>query len=162
MVIALPNERQTPLTPCGAANSPLPHCLGSVLKSKIKNEHRTHVWRKNNLIPPWGQASCRPKRKHHFLLTAEHEQGISPVLMTKRIILWRKKLAQFNLLSFLPHMAQVTHFAHGPCSCSQALCDIPEVHLVWEDTGKLLSPEHLRHWMMGSTEDTKTLKCISF
>lgn len=27
---------------------------------------------------------------------------------------------------------------------------------------RCLSPEHLRHWMLWSTEETKTLKCISF
>lgn len=57
VVMPLPNERQTSLTPSGATNPHLPHCLGSVLKGKIKGEYWTRVWKKTNLIPSWGQAS---------------------------------------------------------------------------------------------------------
>lgn len=118
MVVARPNERQTPLSPSGATNSHLPHCLGSVLKSQIKGEHRPHVGRR--------PTSFLPEDKHPLLYAQEKTSfsfnsktptrnlSCSHEYMNKMIILWRKKLAQFfSLLFFLPHMAQATHFHMG-------------------------------------------------
>lgn len=54
-VLPLPNERQTS-PPLEQLTPPPPHCLGSVLKSKIKGEHRLCVSKNSNLIPSRGQA----------------------------------------------------------------------------------------------------------
>lgn len=88
--------------------------------------------------------------------------------MNKVIILRRKKLKQFfSLLSFLPQVAQATHFVSGDyqlVSSPQVLSDTPgaSLSLGWSEQPqeRCLSPEHLRHWMLWSTEDTETLKCF--
>lgn len=113
---------------------------------------------------------CNPKRRHYSLFTAKHQHGIFPVLsfyMNKMIVIGRKKLEQFfSLPSFLPHMAQATHFAFGTSSWYRVLSDTPGTSLSSVLSGqpqeRCLSPEHLRHWMLWSTEDTETLKHLFF
>lgn len=109
---------------------------------------------------------CRPKRRHLF--TEKHQQGVFHILtfyMNKVIILRRKKLRQF--FSLLPQMAQATHFVSGDfqlvSSPLRYTWNKSVLGLIWAATGNIcLSPEHLRHWMLWSTEDTETLKCVLF
>lgn len=110
----------------------------------------------------------RPKRRHSVLLTAKHQQGIFPVLMNtwiRWLFCGERSLHNSSVSSLLCptwHRLLILHMGLPVAIKSSTIYSEPCSIWSGKTQERCLSPEHPRHWMLWSTEDTKTLKCISF